>query len=42
VYGFKFVESGAVLDLGVLGFVEEGRPEASDDGFGVSVLDREE
>lgn len=38
-YGFELLEGSAVFDLGVLGLVEEGSSESSDDGLGVSTLD---
>lgn len=38
MYGFEFVEGGAVLDLCVLLLVEEGGPESSDDGLSESAL----
>ena len=37
IYGLELFESGAVFDLGVLCFIEEGGSEASDDGLSVTV-----
>jgi len=38
MYRLKFFESSAVLDLGVLGLVEERSSESPNDGLSVAVL----